>query len=184
MMDMIQAADWAILHFIHNLFYSTPMDFFMPKVTLLGDYGLFWILIALLIILRSKEKKYGYMILIALVFCFLLGNLYLKPLFSRPRPCWLDPSVRLLIPNETDFSFPSGHAMSSFAAATVLAMWKPLYKYCAYAVAGLIAFSRLYLYVHFPSDVIAGALIGILLGWLTYRLVEVILQDLKQSAAG
>ena len=85
----------------------------------------------------------------------LAGNLTLKPLIARPRPCWLDESVQLLIANPTDYSFPSGHTLSSVIGATVLTK------------AALIAFSRLYLYVPFPTDILGAAVLGMAIGLLT-----------------
>lgn len=99
----------------------------------------------------------------------LVGNVALKHLVARSRPCWLDPSVQLLIATPTDYSFPSGHTLSSTIAATILAKTDRRFGYAAISLAVLIALSRLYLYVHFPSDVFAAALLGLLIGELTFR---------------
>ena len=87
----------------------------------------------------------------------LVGNVCLKNLIARPRPCWLDSSVRLLIADPTDYSFPSGHTLSSVIGATILTKTDRRFGDAAIPLAALIAFSRLYLYVHFPSDVLAAA---------------------------
>ena len=97
----------------------------------------------------------------------LVGNVALKNLIARPRPCWVE-SVPLLIASPTDYSFPSGHTLSSAIAATILTKTDRRFGYAAIPLAALIAFSRLYLYVHWPSDVLAGALLGILIGNLTF----------------
>ena len=101
-------------------------------------------------------------------------NLVLKPLVARIRPCDVNTAVRLLIAWPDDFSFPSGHTGASFAAVAALyasrsKLWIP-----SLILAVLIAFSRLYLYVHYPSDVLAGIAIGIMAGWIGFKLVDII----------
>lgn len=166
MIAALQALDWEVLRWIQSTFRCGALDFLMPNISMLGDVGAIWLVIALVLIFSKKHRKCGITLLIALALCFLIGNLCLKPLVARPRPCWLDPGVTLLIPNETDFSFPSGHTLASFAAATVLLKWDRRYGICAFVLAFLIAFSRLYLYVHFPSDILGGMAIGVLIGLL------------------
>ena len=98
----------------------------------------------------------------------LVGNVCLKNFIARPRPCWLDSSVRLLIADPTDYSFPSGHTLSSVIGATILTKTDRRFGYAAIPLAALIAFSRLYLYVHFPSDVLAAAVLGVMIGELAF----------------
>lgn len=98
----------------------------------------------------------------------LVGNVCLKNLIARPRPCWLDSSVRLLIADPTDYSFPSGHTLPSVIGATILTKTDRRFGYAAIPLAALIAFSRLYLYVHFPSDVLAAAVLGVMIGELAF----------------
>ena len=102
--------------------------------------------------------------LLALLFSLLVGNLTLKPLVARPRPCWRNPEIPLLVANPTDYSFPSGHALSSFAAATAIFMGNRRAGIAALAGAFLMACTRLYFYVHYPTDVLAGMIIGAVLG--------------------
>lgn len=97
----------------------------------------------------------------------LAGNLTRKPLIARPRPCWLDESVQLLIANPTDYSFPSGHTLSSVIGATVLTKANRKFGFTAIPLAALIAFSRLYLYVPFPTDILGAAVLGMAIGLLT-----------------
>lgn len=99
----------------------------------------------------------------------LVGNVCLKNLIARPRPCWLDDSVKLLIPIPTDYSFPSGHTLSSVVGATVLTKTNRRFDWAAIPLAALIAFSRLYLFVHYPSDILAGAVLGVAIGLAVYR---------------
>ena len=101
----------------------------------------------------------------------LVGNVCLKNLIARPRPCWLE-SVPLLIGNPTDYSFPSGHTLSSVIGAFMLTAANRRFGILAIPLAALIGFSRLYLYVHFPSDVLASVVIGTLIGGITVRAVK------------
>ncbi len=109
-------------------------------------------------------------------------NVILKPLVARIRPCDVDSAVLLLIPHPGGFSFPSGHTGASFAAASALFFSRNKFGVFAFVVAALIGFSRLYLYVHYPSDVLAGALIGIMLGWLGNILVASIRENLHRKS--
>ena len=145
------------------------MDFLMPKITLLGNGGAIWILAAVILLCTKKYRKQGVLLLAGLVAGVLVGNVCLKHLIARPRPCWLDSSVQLLIANPTDYSFPSGHTLSSVICATVLTKTDRRFGYAAIPLAALIAFSRLYLYVHFPSDVLAAAVLGVAIGELVFR---------------
>ena len=161
--------DWSILHWIQSTLISPLMDFLMPKITLLGNGGVIWILAVVILLCTKKYRRQGVLLLAGLVVGVLVGNVCLKHLIARPRPCWLDSSVQLLIANPTDYSFPSGHALSSVISATVLTKTNRCFGYAAIPLAALIAFSRLYLYVHFPSDVLAAAVLGIVIGELAFR---------------
>lgn len=161
--------DWSILHWIQSTLICPLMDFLMPKITLLGNGGVIWILAVVILLCTKKYRRQGVLLLAGLVVGVLVGNVCLKHLIARPRPCWLDSSVQLLIANPTDYSFPSGHALSSVISATVLTKTNRCFGYAAIPLAALIAFSRLYLYVHFPSDVLAAAVLGIVIGELAFR---------------
>ena len=158
--------DWTILHWIQNTLVCPAMDLLMPKVTLLGNGGAVWILAAAILLATKKYRKYGAFLLVGLAVGVLVGNLTLKSLIARPRPCWLDESVTLLIENPTDYSFPSGHTLSSVIGATVLTKANRKFGLLAIPLAAFIAFSRLYLYVHFPTDVLGAAVLGVGIGLL------------------
>ena len=161
--------DWTILHWIQDTLVCPFMDFLMPKISLLGNGGAIWILAAVALLCTKKYRRQGILLLAGLVAGVLVGNVCLKHLVARPRPCWLDESVQLLIANPTDYSFPSGHTLSSVIGATILTKTDRRFGYAAIPLAALIAFSRLYLYVHFPSDVLAAAVLGVVIGELVYR---------------
>ena len=160
--------DWIILHGLQVLTTCPLLDFWMPRITALGNSGIVWVVAAIVLLCTKKYRRYGVMLLVGLAAALLLGNLALKNLFARPRPCWLDSSVRLLIADPTDYSFPSGHTLSSVIGATILTKTDRCFDYAAIPLAALIAFSRLYLYVHFPSDVLATAVLGVMIGELAF----------------
>ena len=158
--------DWIILHGLRVLTTCPLLDFWMPRITALGNSGVVWVVAAIVLLCTKKYRRYGVMLLVGLAAALLLGNLALKNLFARPRPCWLDESVPLLIARPRDYSFPSGHTMAGAIGATILTAADRRFGWAAIPLAVLIAFSRLYLYVHFPSDVLGGAVLGVGIGLL------------------
>ena len=161
--------DFSILHWIHNTLTCPALDFIMPKITMLGNGSIIWLLASSGLLCTRKYRKQGLLLLGGLAVGVLVGNVFLKHLIARPRPCWLEPGIKLLIANPADYSFPSGHTLSSVIGATILAKTDRRLGYVAIPLSALIAFSRLYLYVHFPSDVLAGAALGIVIGTLVFR---------------
>ncbi len=175
--------DWAILHWIQDTLVCPFMDLLMPKISLLGNGGAVWLLAAAALLCSKKYRRQGILLLAGLIAGVLVGNVCLKNLVARPRPCWLDESVHLLIANPTDYSFPSGHTLSSVIGATILTKTDRRFGYAAIPLAALIAFSRLYLYVHFPSDVLAAAVLGVVIGALVYRFGGHVLEA-RMAASG
>jgi undecaprenyl-diphosphatase len=164
-MNIIQKIDNSILQFIQTNMRSSIMDKVMPLITNLGKGLTIWTIIGLILVINKRYRKYGFMIIFSLILCFIVGNLSLKPLVARIRPFNAMPLLgALLISPPTDFSFPSGHAMSSFASGTIIFYMNKRFGILALVLSCLIGFSRLYLYVHYPSDVFCGMVIGILLG--------------------
>ena len=162
--------DFLILDFIKDIFGCGFMDFIMPKVTSLGNGGFIWIAVAVCLMFSKKYRKSGILLIIALAVGAIFGSVILKPIIARPRPCHVYGELPLLIKIPTDFSFPSGHTMSSVSSAYVLYKANKKFGYVAIPLAVLIAFSRLYLYVHFPSDIIAGAIFGIVIAFSVVKL--------------
>lgn len=158
--------DWSILHWIQDVLRCPFFDFLMPRITALGNAGAIWFLAGGVLTCTKKYRRQGLLLLGSLVVGGLVGSVFLKPLIARPRPCWLDTSVSLLVAVPKDFSFPSGHTLVSFLGATILTGTDRRFGYAAIPLAVAIAFSRLYLYVHFPSDVLAGAMLGVCFGLL------------------
>lgn len=155
--------EFAILDSIQGL-RCDFLDTIVPVITSLGNKGYIWIAIGLMMCVSRKYRKYGIILLAVLTAGLLVGNVCLKHLVMRPRPCWINDSIDMLIRIPRDYSFPSGHTLSSAGAATVITGADRRFGWVAIPLAVLIAFTRLYLYVHFPTDILAGALIGFGLG--------------------
>lgn len=166
--------EFTILDWIQANLRNPIMDLLMPTITTLGSGGLIWIAVAGVLMLLPKYRKVGFSLLAGLALEVICCNLVLKPLVARVRPCDVNTAVSLLIPRPDDFSFPSGHTGASFAAVAALCtsrnrLWMP-----SLLLAALIAFSRLYLYVHYPTDILAGVVIGTMTGWAGTKIAEIL----------
>ncbi len=157
--------EFSILDFIQNL-HSSFGDFVMPLISESGSGGIIWIVFAGILWIFPKYRKYAIIMLIALTLDVVICNLTLKPLIARTRPFDVNP-VKLLVKAPTDYSFPSGHTAAAFSAAFSLLFGKNKLWIPSMILASLIAFSRLYLYVHYPSDVFAGILLGLIIGMIS-----------------
>ena len=165
----MQAVELGALDWIQAHLRCEFLDAVLPWVSWTANHGEIWILLAAALLLLRRQRRYGAAVACGLVLDLGACNLVLKPLVGRLRPFVFNPDVTLLIAPPGDASFPSGHTAASFAAVFALKtagspLWKP-----ALVWAVLIAFSRLYLYVHWPSDVLGGALLGAAVGWAGAR---------------
>ncbi|SDB52697.1 undecaprenyl-diphosphatase [Pseudobutyrivibrio sp. YE44] len=165
--------DWELnlLHWfqsIHNDF----LDFIVPQITFLGNAGWFWIVITILLIVLPLNRKLGFQAAISIILTVLVCNVILKPMVMRCRPCWLEQDVQMLVKVPHDFSFPSGHSNISFAVATAIFTRNKKFGIPAIILAGCIAISRLYVFVHWPTDVIVGTLIGVSGGIVSYFIIN------------
>ena len=157
--------DLPILDWIQANLQSGFMDKFMPFITIFGDAGIFWMVWAGVLLIFRKTRKIGIGMFIAMILGLLVCNITLKPLVARIRPYDLQLeefgiTINLLSGAMHDFSFPSGHTIASFEAAVVLLKNSKKMGIPAMILAVLISFSRLYLYVHYPTDVIASIILG------------------------
>ena len=163
----IQQLDFAVLDWIQTNLKCGALDLLMPKITLLAEGGVFLILAGLALLFWRSHRVCGAAVLTGLASGLLIGNLLLKNLIARPRPCWLHTDVQLLISVPKDYSCPSGHTLHCFIAAAVLMYYDRRLGRPMLVIAVLVAFSRMYLYVHFPTDILAGAALGTGLGLLS-----------------
>lgn len=176
--------DLPILDWIRDSLTHPILDAAMPLVTTLGNGGIIWILLALVLLLLPKHRAAGIRMAVALLMGLLVCNLGMKPLFARIRPFdfqweYCGRVIDLLIAAPQDYSFPSGHTIASFEAATVLLLYRRKWGIPALILSVLIAFSRLYLYVHYPTDVICSVILGVLIGILACKLVDLISRKYK-----
>ena len=163
MLTWMQTMDWAVLHWIRNTLQCGAMDFLMVRITALGNGGAIWLLAAAAMIASKKYRRYGGAMLAALAAGVLIGTVWLKRWIARPRPCWLE-SVPMLLKIPKDYSCPSGHTLSSVIGAYILTAANRKFGLLAIPLAALIGFSRMYLYVHFLTDVLMSVGIGVLIG--------------------
>lgn len=161
MLASITSLDFSILFWIQEHVRCAFLDMFLPLITHLGDKGWFWIALGAVLLIPRKTRIWGICMLVCLAIDCLLGEGLIKHLFPRQRPCVVQPMEDMLIAIPHSVSFPSGHSASSFTASTALFLNNKHAGIFAYILAALIAFSRLYCYVHFPSDVLCGILLGI-----------------------
>lgn len=157
----VQQLDETVLLWIQEHCRTSWGDIVMPAVSFLGDNGAVWIAGSAALLISRRTRPYGFGVIGALGISVLTGNLLIKNLVGRARPFTVLPEISLLIAQPTDFSFPSAHTMTSFAAAAVIYQADKRWGVAAGILAALIAFSRMYLFVHFPSDILTGALMGI-----------------------
>ncbi|MCH3950632.1 MAG: phosphatase PAP2 family protein [Acidaminococcus sp.] len=170
---LITSIDHAILLWIHETLRTDIGTHFWEEVTDLGNVGLMWILLSVSLCLFKKTRLVGLSALAAFVIDAFLTNGVLKHWMARPRPFITYEDIMPLIPPPTDFSFPSGHTTSSFAVAFVFFELLPKkLSIPALLVAAAIAFSRLYLGVHYPTDVLAGMFIGYIVSRIAIFLVR------------
>ena len=169
---------WEIYHLdlLHDNLYSPFMDKFMVFVTKTGNMGTIWIIAALIMMLVEPSFKDGYALLIALLLTIMIGNIAIKNIVRRNRP-FFHKNYKLLIKQPRDYSFPSGHTLSSFAASTVIFLTNPYCGVVAFFYACLIALSRLYLRVHFFTDVGCSMILGLIFGYSAHFVFKIGIMD-------
>lgn len=170
MIEIFKKVDNTILRWINVKFRNKTFDKIMPIITSAGNLGIIWIVISVLLITKKDYRVLGQTILIALVITTIIGEGVIKNIIKRKRPFYGNDDKELLISRPITYSFPSGHTASSFAVATVFIKTDNAASLEIMLLACLIAFSRIYLGVHYPSDVIGGGIIGTLCGLITVML--------------
>ena len=164
MIDYITQIDFSILYWIQDIFKCRAMDVLMWFFSFIEENGMVWIVLSVVLICFKKTRYCGFAVLIAMAVDTILAEGIIKNIVCRVRPCYQVPDFDMIITRPDSYSFPSNHSASSFAAATAifLTIKRKVWSVPAFILAGIISFSRLYLFVHFPSDVIAGIIFGIL----------------------
>ncbi len=181
MPNKIQGIDEAILFYIQTHLKSPALDRIMVSITSLGNAGLIWIVIAFLFLITRKYKKCGISIICTLFLSRIMGDDILKPWIGRIRPCHKFTQIPLVIPPPHSFSFPSGHTMIGFACATIIFHFNKKLGSWAYIIASLIAYSRLHLFLHYPTDILGGIAFGILTSQILLLILEFLSRKLNQD---
>lgn len=166
MIDKIKKIDTAFSFFILR-FYRFPMlNCGMKTISTLGNHGEIWVTVILISLFYKRTRMMAWHMLIALALTTLISQYILKGLVKRKRPCHHYRDVKLLVNMPLDTSFPSSHTSSSFACSTVIFCYDPHLGIVAMIFAALMGFSRIYLFVHYLSDVLMGTFLGALIGYL------------------
>ena len=177
--------DLPILDWIQAHMQSGFMDTVMPIITMFGDDGIFWIACAVILLLIPSQRRNGLAMGIALAMGLVVCNMILKPVVQRIRPYDLQAlngvTIKLLLDGLSDFSFPSGHTIASFEASVALLKGNKKLGIPALILACLVAFSRLYLYVHYPTDVLFSVVLGTLFALFAYWLAGKIVKPAKKG---
>ena len=162
-----------------SFLYAIPRTQILDSIFLLitkiaGSYGQLWVVVGLALLIPKKTRWTGIAVLISYVGVYLFGQMILKNLISRPRPCQVDQAFEMLVARPSSSSFPSTHSAWAFAAATAIFMKYKKAGIAAFVVAALIAFSRMYMFLHYPTDVLCGIIFGILLGIAADKICDVV----------
>lgn len=167
---MLQAIDESILLFIQTHIRCAPLDFVMRFFSVIGNTGLCWIVLGAVLLLYKKTRRAGFDMLLCLAIAWMTNDLVVKNLAARPRPYDVIEGLTVLVGRLASYSFPSGHASSSFAAATALCIaFRGKGGAWFYLPAALIAVSRVYVGMHYLTDVVCGAALGTVVSYAVYR---------------
>lgn len=163
-----------ILDFIQENLRFGFLDDMMVLLTRLADDGIVWIVLAIALICFKPSRKMGITLGVALLLGLFIGNFGLKNLFARPRPYTVNPGMvpNMLIDTLKSYSFPSGHTRCCFESGMAMYFCDKRFGKVAFVLGGFIGFSRMYLYVHYPTDVLAGAILGLFNGFIAFIIVD------------
>ena len=174
MLKSIVSFDHNLIVSIYNSTHNNFLDFIMPFFTTLGDNGLIWIFFSFLLLFFKKYRNVGWLCLFSLLLSTLFVEVLIKPLVARPRP-FVDLKVmNLLVKPLTSYSFPSGHTSASFAFTGIIFARLPRYLVASLILAILISFSRIYLFMHYPFDVLVGILVGLFCSFVVIKIAKLV----------
>ncbi len=178
MIDFLYSVDVSVFYFINGTLANSFFDRIMPFITEVKNWYLVYILLWFIILFKGGKYRIAMAISMILLVTITdqVSSALLKNLIERVRPCNALPDVHLLVGCTGSFSFPSSHAVNNFAAAMFFSYFYKHLKWILFSVAAIVAISRIFVGVHYPSDVIGGAVIGTILGYLCVKLTERILR--------
>lgn len=177
----MQQLEFSILYAIQNIHTGFLDRFILAVMNITGSYGQLWVILAVLLLFFKKTRKTGFTILISYAIVFVVGQYGLKDLIARPRPCHIDETVALLVSRPSSFSCPSTHSAWAFAATASVFSWHKKFGIVVGVIALIVAFGRLYLFVHFPTDVLFGIALGILFAFVAYSIVKAADRKIKKT---
>lgn len=162
-----------ILHAI-QLLHNPLLDQIMITVfnNLVGSLGQLWIAVGLVLLVIPKTRKSGAAVLLSYALSFLIGNEWLKDLIARPRPCAVDDTVMMIVKKPHSFSCPSVHTYLAFSSAMAIYHYHKKLGIGVFVFAALVGFSRMYFFVHYPTDVLFGAVLGIATAFVVCTLLD------------
>ena len=172
-----------------SFLYAIPRTQILDSIFLLitkiaGSYGQLWAVVGLALLIPKKTRWTGIAVLISYVAVYIFGQMILKNLISRPRPCHVDQAFEMLVARPSSSSFPSTHSAWAFAAATAIFMKYKKAGIAAFIVAALIAFSRMYMFLHYPTDVLCGIIFGVILGIAADKICDIVAKRKEGPKAG
>lgn len=178
-MEAIQSFDMSVLNAIQDNLRNSFLDGFVVFLSYLTTSGIIWIVAGVVLLFFRKTRVAGIAVLGALALAFLTGDVLLKHIIARPRPFTVNEDITLLIKAPSGSGFPSTHSALAGAATTALLVKKRSFGFVALALTVCIVFSRLYLYVHYPTDVLCGLLLGVLCGVISVMVIKALKLDDK-----
>ncbi len=181
-MNALNEFEVGLLHSLHNAIQCPLLDSFFSFITRFGDGGVFFIALAVVLLFFKKTRRAGITMGISLLLGLLICNMTIKPIAARIRPYDFDTSIVLIIPPESEFSFPSGHTVASFEGALSVLFYHKESGICLLVLAALIAFSRLYLMVHYPLDVLAGVVIAVCIAFAAKYIAKKLIEKCRIPA--
>lgn len=164
--------DFKILYFLQSIRTDALDRFVVLFTNLMGEKGQIWLVIAGILLLFKKSRKMGITMLLSWCLSWVIGQDILKDLICRPRPCHIDETIELLIKRPSSYSCPSTHTALAFTSAISVLLNNKKAGILVLIVSLFVAFTRMYLFVHFPSDVLFGAIIGSLSAFICHKIIN------------
>lgn len=171
----------SILHAIQTI-HNPVLDKIMVLVfnNLVGSLGQLWIVVGVVLLLIPKTRKCGAAVLLSYALSLLIGNEWLKDWIARPRPCAVDDTVALIVQKPSSFSCPSVHTYLAFSSAMAIFHYYKKTGIGVFVFAALVGFSRMYFFVHYPTDVLSGAVLGVVTAFVVCVLLDKIYTLVKR----
>ena len=171
MIEAIMSIDREIMLFLQENVRNGILNPIMIFITTIGNTGAIWLILGAFLMFFKKHRKAGLYVILSVALCYVLNDMIIKEIVGRPRPFLTMPEIEVLVSKPGSFSFPSGHSCAGFAASYILTKFYGRKGATAYILSVLIALSRPYVGVHYPSDIVVGAIIGTLGTMALYRWV-------------